>query len=60
MASNPPNNMVWYGWLDPLVVLIRLDILEVTLYWASVWLYSMGVGCTDIIVRRHPHVYPLE
>ena len=42
MAANPPNDMVWDGWPEPLVVPKRWDLLGVTLYWVAVCPYGTG------------------
>ena len=59
MAENPPEEMVWDGWSETLVVPTRWDLLVVALYGASVWLYGARVGSRERSFRRRLFVYPL-
>ena len=46
MAVKPPNEMVWDGWLEPLVVPTSWDLIGVYFYGESVWPYGAGVSYT--------------
>ena len=49
--------MVWYGGLEPPVVLTSWDLLRVALGGALVWQCGGGAGCTEESTGRHPLCY---
>ena len=59
MADKPPDEMVWDGRLETLVVPARGSILRFTLYGVLVLLYSAGVGYTERSAGRRICVYLL-
>ena len=60
LRSKHPEDMVWYGWYEPLVVLTRWDLLGVALCGELVWLYGTGVGYIERSVGRCLCIYLLE
>ena len=57
MRSEPPDEMVWDGWLEPIAVPTRWDLFRVAFYRDPVCPYSVGVGYTERSVGRHLCVY---